>query len=331
MRLSALRSAFRAGRRAGLAALLAAGFIAPAQAETITVTHWGSAFYGAPYAIAMEKGFFKKHGVDITGFLTSAGGGTSVRNMLAGDLPYGEVALPAAVLAIQAGQPIKIISGGVESVGDIVWIAKPDAPINSIADVKGKKISYTSAGSVSNMIVLMCLQKAGIDPKALQLITAGDIGSNLSAVLNGAVDAGFTNEPLWSQNQGKVKAAFRAKDCTDPSITQTVGVTTTDFAKSGADKLRAIVAARQEGVEFIKAHTDEAADIVAKAYNGDPKLYREVFKNLVAMNYFGDGRLIYPNLDRMAAGMELVGRVKGKIDWKPMVDESFQPAAAKKP
>ena len=62
----------------GLAALAL-----PARAETITVTHWGAAFYGAPYAVAMEKGFFKKRGVDITGILTSAGGGTSVRNTLA--------------------------------------------------------------------------------------------------------------------------------------------------------------------------------------------------------------------------------------------------------
>src|SRR6516164_4718450 len=103
----------RAFAIAGLAAMLASG---SAFSETITVTHWGAAFYGAPYAVAMEKGFFKSRGVDVTGILTSTGGGTSVRNTLAGDLPYGEVALPAAILAINAGQPIKMISGGVESV-----------------------------------------------------------------------------------------------------------------------------------------------------------------------------------------------------------------------
>src|SRR6201991_315615 len=100
---------------------LAAVFLAlPAHAETITVTHWGSAFYGAPYAVAMAKGFFKKRGIDITGILTSSGGGTSVRNAPAGDLPCGEAALPAPLLAINAAQPIKMISGGVESVADIL-------------------------------------------------------------------------------------------------------------------------------------------------------------------------------------------------------------------
>src|SRR6478609_8232226 len=129
-------------------ALTVVAFPMQSRAEMITVTHWGSAFYGAPYAVAMEKGFFKKYGVDVTGVLTSQGGGTSVRNTLAGDLPYGEVALPAAILAINSGQPLKIIGGGVESIADILWITQPDGPISSIKDIVGKKISFTSPGSV---------------------------------------------------------------------------------------------------------------------------------------------------------------------------------------
>src|SRR5437868_2338527 len=140
-------------RLAGLSVLAAAAITTAARSETITVTHWGSAFYGAPYAVAMAKGFFKKNGVDITGILTSAGGGTSVRNTLAGDLPFGEVALPAAILAINSGQPIKMISGGVETVADILWITQPDSPFNSIKDLAGKKVAFTSPGSVTNMLI----------------------------------------------------------------------------------------------------------------------------------------------------------------------------------
>ena len=62
----------------------------------------------APIFAAIEKGFFKKYGIDITGVLTSQGGGTSVRNTLAGDLPYGEVALSAAVEAIKNGISVRL-------------------------------------------------------------------------------------------------------------------------------------------------------------------------------------------------------------------------------
>jgi NitT/TauT family transport system substrate-binding protein len=311
--------------RACTLALGVAALALPARAETITVTHWGSAFYGAPYAVAMAKGLFKKHGVDITGILTSAGGGTSVRNTLAGDLPYGEVALPAAILAINSGQPLKIISGGVESIADILWITQKDSSINSIKDVVGKKVSFTSPGSVTNMLILMCLNAANIDRKSVTLLPAGDIGANLSAVLNKAVDTGMTGEPIWSENKDKVKPAFWTKDCFPPEMTQTVAITTTDYAQTGGDKLRAIIAARREGVEYIIKNPDESADIVAKAYNGDPKLYREVIKHFVEINYFGDGRLSYKGMDRMAEGMQLVGTLKAPPDWKKIVDTSFLP------
>src|SRR5690348_11120492 len=234
--------------------LAAATAAASARAETITVTHWGSAFYGAPYAVAMEKGFFKAHGVDITGILTSTGGGTSVRNTLAGDLPYGEVALPAAIEAIRAGQPIKIVCAGAESVADILWIAKPDSPMNSIKDIVGKKIGYTSHGSVTNMLILMAMKAQGIDASKVTLVPAGGIGANLAAVLSGAIDAGMTGEPVWSQQKAKVKPVFWTKDVLPPNMTQTVGIVTEELAAARPDKIRAIIAGRREGVQFIAAH-----------------------------------------------------------------------------
>ena len=51
----------------------------PALAEQITVTHWGVLMYGAPYAVAMEKGYYREAGLNIDGVLTSKGGGDAVR------------------------------------------------------------------------------------------------------------------------------------------------------------------------------------------------------------------------------------------------------------
>jgi NitT/TauT family transport system substrate-binding protein len=319
-----LQACVKGGTPVAVAAALCA-LPAASRAETITVTHWGSAFYGAPYAVAMAKGFFKTHGVDITGVLTSTGGGTSVRNTLAGDLPYGEVALPAAIEAINHGQPLKIINGGVDSIGDIGWIQKKDGQLKGVKDLVGKKVGFTSPGSVTNMLILMAFKAEGIDPKSVQLVPAGGIGANLSAVLNGAIDAGMTGEPIWSENKDKVKPVFWTKDVLPPQMMQTVGITTTDFLKSGAAKLRGIIEGRREGVKYIEAHPDEAADITAKAYNGDPKLYREVFKHFLQIDYWGDGRFDYDAMNRMVEGLQIVGKQKGPVDWKKVVDASLLP------
>jgi NitT/TauT family transport system substrate-binding protein len=274
----------------------------------------------------MEKGFFRERGVDITGILTSTGGGTSVRNTLAGDLPFGEVALPAAIEAIKAGQPVKIVCAGVESVADILWIAKPDSPLSSIKDIVGKKIGYTSPGSVTNMLILMAMKAQGIDASSVTLVPAGGIGANLTAVLSGAIDAGMTSEPVWSQEKSKVKPVFWTKDVLPPDMTQTVGIVTDELAKAGPEKIRAIIEGRREGVKFIAAHPDEAADIVAKTYGTlDPALTREVFRHFLEIKYWSEGALNYAAMDRMMEGLKIVGKLKEPVDWQKVTDVSFLP------
>ncbi|MBS0221928.1 MAG: ABC transporter substrate-binding protein [Proteobacteria bacterium] len=296
------------------------------RAETITVTHWGSAFYGAPYAVAMAKGFFKKHGVDITGILTSQGGGTSVRNTLAGDLPFGEVALPAAIEAINNGVPLRIIGAGAQSIADILWMAKKGSPLHSIDDLVGKKVAFTAPGSVTNMLILMSMKKKGIAPSSIKLVAAGGIGANLSAVLNNAVDSAMTGEPVWSENEDKLQPVFWPKDLLSPNMMQTVFVTTADYEKEGAAKLRAIIAGRQDGVRYIEAHPDEAADITAKAFNGKADLYRRVFKRYVAIHYWSEGKFDYDAMNLMVEGLQIVGKQKGPVDWAKVIDSQFLPA-----
>jgi len=298
-----------------------------ARADSVVVTHWGSAFYGAPYAVAMAKGFFKQSGVDISGITSGAGGGTSVRNTLAGDLPFGEVALSATVLAIQHGEKLVLVGGGTDTVGDILWIAKKGSPLHSFEDLKGKRVGFTAPGSVTNMVLLIALRKRGWDQSAFQMVPAGDIGANLSAVLNGAIDAGMTGEPIWSENEDKLQPVFWSQDEVGPHITQNVCITTRDFAASpeGAAKLRAILAARREGVRYVYAHPDEAADITAQAYTGDPALYRKVFQHFVALHYWEEGAFDEAGMNRMMEGLRILGQLKGDVDWSKIIDTSFLP------
>ena len=312
-----------------LASMLAAALLllgGMARADTITVTHWGAEFYGAPYAVAMEKGYFKAHGVDITGVLTSTGGGTSVRNTLAGDLPFGEVSLAAAVQAINAGQPIVIVGAGVRSVGDIGWIAKKGSPLQGVKSLAGKRVAFTSPGSVSNMLILMALKDAGMTSKDVTLVPAGGVGANLSAVVNGAVDAAMTGEPIWSENTDKVQAVFWVRDVMSADLMQTVLVTTTDYAKAHPDTLRNIIVARREGVRFVEEHPDEAADITARAYNGNAALYKTVFHDLLKARYWSSGNFEFPAMDRMVEGLRIVGQLTGPVDWSKYVDKSFLPS-----
>ena len=134
------------------------------RAIDLTVTHFGTGLYGVPFAVAKEKGWFKSEAkLDVTGFITSAGGGTTIRNALASDIPYGEVALPAAIAAIQQGVELTIVHGGVLSVADQVWITrKDDESIKKFSDLKGKKLGYSSPKSVTDILTSMMIDANGL-------------------------------------------------------------------------------------------------------------------------------------------------------------------------
>jgi NitT/TauT family transport system substrate-binding protein len=89
-----------------LHAVLFSALLVPAGANAIEIVaaHWGSDIASMPLAVARQLGLFKNHGVDITGVLTSEGGGTSMRNLLAGDLPYDQSYLPADLPRVKIGK-----------------------------------------------------------------------------------------------------------------------------------------------------------------------------------------------------------------------------------
>jgi NitT/TauT family transport system substrate-binding protein len=310
-----------------LAVAIAAWKSAGAQAETITVTHWGGQFYGVPYAVAMEKGFFKKNGVDVTGILTAAGGGTAVRNTLAGGIPFGEVSLAAAVQAINSGQKLIIIGAGAQTVADEMWVVKKDSTLTGIKDLAGKQIAYTSPGSVSNMVILMALKANGMSAQQVKLVPAGDLGANISAVSSGAVDAGFCDELVYAQNKELVKPLFMVRDTMNPRMMQTVMITTPEYAKAHSDVIKGLIAARREGLAYALEHPDEAADITAKAYNNpNADLFRVHMHELIAENYWGDGQFDYDAMNHMVEGLQITGQIKGDVDWAKYVDASYLPA-----
>src|SRR5262245_63023954 len=120
--------------RIALALALALAPLA-AGAEEIVVSNYGVTTNGMPFAVAMAKGFFKEQGADVSGILTSDGGGTTVRTMLGGNLAYGEINPTATGIAIQQGADLKIGSDNVQTVAEFVGAVKPDSPIETAAYV----------------------------------------------------------------------------------------------------------------------------------------------------------------------------------------------------
>lgn len=297
-------------------------------AAAITVTHWGDGMYGAPVAVALDKGFFKDEGVNVTGVIASeGGGGTSVRNAMAAEIPYGDVALSAAIAAYKQGVKLTIVNGSVLSLADLTWISRKGANIHSFADMKGKKLGYSSPKSVTDMVSTICLTKAGILPD-VNRVAAGSSSSGLTALRAGGIDVTYVNEPTLSKEKGTIDIAFRSTDCI-PRMTQTVGVVQTDYLKKHPDVIRGIIAARRKGVDYINAHPKEASEIYAKYLKLDPAITQSAFDTILASKgvYWSPAKLDYEGMDVMLQGLRLVKVLDDSpFDWTKIVDESYLPA-----
>ena len=309
----------------GLAVFFAVILSFSVRAETIVASHYGFLFNTAPIAVAIERGEFKKRGVDITDVISSAGGGTTMRNQIASGSGYGVVGTAAVLAAYREGHDIKIVSANVMSIADLFWVAMPGKGISSMEDLRGKKISYTKPRSTSQTLAKMAVAAAGMTEDDVELVSLGKVGAGLAALERGDVDAALILEPIMSSRKGKYVVAF---DLTNlPNMTQTVGVTTAEFAKENPDKLRAIIAARRAAVDYLYAEPIAAAKLVAKAY-GD-KVSEEIaitaVKNMVAIIYWGRGKFVMPALEAMLEGLRSQWSWEGPIDWDDVIDESFLP------
>jgi NitT/TauT family transport system substrate-binding protein len=298
----------------------------PAQAEDLLVTQYKNDPSGAPYGIALEKGFFKAHGLDITGIISGAGGGSSVRNAIASDLGYGDVTAAPVIAAAEQGQDVKIVGITSRSLADLVLVVMPDSPLKNPADLKGKKFGISNPKSLGEMMGVLVMEQAGLKQGDVQMTALGSLSGALTALENGVVDATSIPVILFRTRGGESKYRVLVSPKDLPLIPSQLGMATGKAMKEWPDKLRAIQAARREGTKFIYDHTDEAIEILSKVYAPlPPSEVGIMVKQLVEAKFWSEGRIEMPLLEQTVHAMKGVGMLQKDVDLKKIVDSSFLP------
>lgn len=324
--MTAQQALFRSTRKLAVASLATLSLVASiAHADEISVTQWGTSLYGLPYAVAMEDGLFKKAGVDITGILGSGGGGTTVRNILASDTPYGEVAVAAALAAQRQGLDLVIVNIGTRSVAESSVVTLKGSALKDIAQLDGKKVAITSPKGVSEMLLLMSLKTKGIDADKVTRVASGGYVNGLTLLDQKAVDAAVLIEPLSILRKDQYATLYKSSDLLPP-MTTSVGITTREFAKAHPDKLKAIIEGRRMGVKAIYDNPQHAADILAKGFKLEPAVAKEAVDNMIAPHMWSEGDFNLVEMGRMADGLRLNGELKGAVDWAAIMDKSYLPS-----
>ncbi len=320
------------GGKARLLGALAAVLVlsSPSHAYQLAISQYGRVTATLPWAVAMEKGYFEQAGVKIDQVIAGAGGGTTLRNVLASDLPYGEVATSAAIAARRAGLDIVIVNTSSSHIGEIALVTDPKSDIHKVTDLAGKKAGYTAPKSTSDVLLHLALKETQMTDK-VEAVATGGFGPGLTALSTGAIQAAPLIDPILTLQPEKYRVILRFADLI-PRMTWLVGITTREFAKSNTDLLRKLIAIRRRGVDYIYQNRDDAMQIYAKVWQQDAKQVATYFPKY--FGYEGEwtrGDFEKPGLAKISEGLELVGEVDKPVDWNAIVNQQFLSADLQKP
>jgi len=298
-----------------------------ARADAIHLSHYGEVMPTVPWAIALAQHLFQKNGVNVTDVISSQGGGTTIRNMLAGGLGFGEVSAGATVSGITAGLPVKIIGVGVDSADDNTWVVPRQSPYRSFRDLRGRNLGITGRGGVTYVYAELLLKKNGMTLHDVNGVPVGT-GAGIAALDAGKLDATYEYEPLFSRDESKYRVIANIGDVF-PRIATLFLVATQDMIDRHPDQLRAIMLTHKQAVDFILAHPKEAADL-ARPYmvGADQAVLERAVARMVGFRFWSEGGFNNAALANLVEVLNLTGEAKGKVDFKAMTDNRFLPPGA---
>lgn len=217
----------------------------------------------APLVVAAQKDFFKEQGLDVQ--LIGPADPTDPPKLVAAH--KADLALtyePQLMEQIDRGLPLIRVGTLIDKPLDCIVVLKSSG-IQSIADLKGKKIG-SSASGLNSLMLHVILQKAGMSEKDVELVT---IKYNLTqALLTHKVDAvtGIMRnfEVPQINSTGQKVLAFFPEEHGIPNYSVLVFAANTDHINDS--RLPRFLAAVKKGVKYLNEHPQESWDLFAKQY-----------------------------------------------------------------
>jgi NitT/TauT family transport system substrate-binding protein len=242
-----------------------AGGSSPVDAPT-TVRVASDANAGAlPVWVALDKGFFAKHGIDVKYSDISDVGTLPPQLGKTFDIAY--VTPTAAVAATSMGIPVTEVAGGYTATEDnpASWLmVKKGSNITSLSQLKGKTIGALTVAGTLNYATLNMLSTAGVSQSSVKIIAVSPVQQ--SAQLEaGRVDAVETVEPFHQQilATGGTSIGEPYKSMTFPLSAIWWGANP-DWASQHASVVTAFRASLTDAIQFIHSNDSEARAILEK-------------------------------------------------------------------
>ncbi len=244
--------------------------------EKIRVGYWTSGYSAGFGAVMEQERFLEKHGLapDYIGF-TDVNGPTKALLTHSIDVAFAAPAAGAFTLGVQ-GAPVEIVLA--TQIAEATFVAKPNSPLRSLADLKGKKLGMSPAGSAVYAIAAAVLEKNyGLPTSSFTAVGANE-GPLLNFLMRGDIDAAALRAvTIASLSGAKLKVLgglvpeWKRMMKTDAAPILGVSLAHRDFLRERPAAAANYVRAVMEATQFGAKEPARASAILAKSANLDPQ------------------------------------------------------------
>ncbi|HEY7066544.1 MAG TPA: ABC transporter substrate-binding protein [Chloroflexota bacterium] len=281
----------------------------------------------APFLlIAKHEGNYEKAGVEVewVQFQTAVQG---LEALVAGAVDAAPVPVPNLLSAVEKGVAARsVLNLAGWSDPTATYFVRVDAGIDSVKDLKDKKVGISAYGGNFDLYLRQMLDQNGLDPKKDVQILEVPIPATYQALDTRQIDAGALptlSVPLAETNfPGKFKPLFSYRDIPGigdrPQINQIVLAMANSFVQNNRPAAKAFLKTIVDTQNWSQTHREEAVQSWA-AEAGAPALVQ-------LADPFGpntQGKLDLPALEMDARLLSKYGYAKNPPALKDVVDESL--------
>ena len=236
----------------------------------VTLNEVAHSIFYAPQYVAIEEGYFKDEGLDLT-LVTGFGADKTMTAVISGEADIGFMGAEASLYAYQEGATDAVVNFAqlTQRAGNFL-VAREEMPDFKWEDLKDKKVLGGRKGGMPEMVFEYILRKNGLDPqKDLTIDQSIDFGYT-AAAFTGDTSADFTVEfepsatALEKEGAGYVVASLGVDSGYVPYTSYSAK---TSYMEKNPEIIQKFTNALQKGMEYVQSHTpEEIAEVIAPQF-----------------------------------------------------------------
>jgi NitT/TauT family transport system substrate-binding protein len=220
----------------------------------------------APIFVAIEEGFFKKHGLEVE--LMVANGAAMISGVVSESIEVAQPTVTTLLQAIDSGLDLVIIAGDnvmSAKAKQFDVVVRSGLSIEKPQDLVGKKVGVNTIGAFLHALFVDWLKRNGVDPKAVTFVEI-PFTQMADVLRQGNVDAVTAVEPFGTRivNSGAGKQRIDFTAGLPEGLPVVVFAAKRSWAAAHADLVRGFHDAIAEGIAFANSHPDAARADSAK-------------------------------------------------------------------